>query len=66
MSTVGGALVGLVIGQSFNGSTTPMVAGFTICGALGLAVAHWANAGLPPHARNESAELSERAEAPLG
>jgi DHA1 family bicyclomycin/chloramphenicol resistance-like MFS transporter len=66
LSTVGGALVGLVIGQSFNGSTTPMVAGFMICGALGLAVARWANAGLPPHARNESAELSESAEAPLG
>jgi len=66
LSTVGGALVGLVIGQSFNGSTIPMVAGFTICGALGLALAHWANAGLPPHARNESAELSESAEAPLG
>ena len=66
LSTVVGALVGLVIGQLFNGSTIPMVAGFTICGALGLAVAHWANAGLPPHARNESAELSESAEAPLG
>lgn len=66
LSTVGGALVGLVIGQSFNGTTIPMVAGFTICGALGLAVAHWANAGLPAHARNESAELSESAEAPLG
>ena len=66
LSTVGGALIGLVIGQSFNGSTIPMVAGFTICGALGLAVARWANAGLPPHARNESAELSESAEAPLG
>jgi DHA1 family bicyclomycin/chloramphenicol resistance-like MFS transporter len=66
LSTVGGALVGLVIGQSFNGSTTPMVAGFMICGALGLAVARWANAGLPPHAQNESAELTESAEAPLG
>jgi DHA1 family bicyclomycin/chloramphenicol resistance-like MFS transporter len=66
LSTVGGALVGLVIGQLFNRSTTPMVAGFTICGALGLTIAHWANAGLPPHGRNETAELSEGAEAPLG
>jgi MFS transporter, DHA1 family, multidrug resistance protein len=66
LSTVGGALIGLVIGQSFNGTTIPMVAGFMICGALGLAIARWANAGLPPHARNESAELSECAEAPLG
>jgi len=66
LSTVGGALVGLVIGQLFNGTTIPMVTAFTVCGALGLAVARWANAGLPPHARNETAELSESAEAPLG
>ncbi len=66
LSTVGGALVGLVIGQMFNGSSIPMVAGFTICGALGLAVARWANAGLPAHGRNETAELTESAEAPLG
>jgi len=66
LSTVGGALVGLVIGQMFNGSTIPMVTGFTICGALGLTVARWANAGLPPHGRNETAELTEAAEAPLG
>lgn len=66
LSTVGGALVGLFIGQLFNGSTIPMVAGFTICGVLGLATAAWANAGLPPHARNETAELTESAEAPLG
>lgn len=66
LSTVGGALVGLVIGQSFNGTTIPMVTGFAVCGALGLAAAIWANAGLPPHGRNETAELTEQAEAPLG
>ncbi len=59
LSTVGGALIGLVIGQSFNGTTMPLVAGFAICGALGLAVAAWANAGLPAHAGNEPAEPSE-------
>ena len=63
LSTVGAALIGLVIGQLFNGTTMPMVAGFTICGALGLAAAGWANAGLPAHSRNEPVEPSE---APLG
>lgn len=67
LSTVGGALIGLFIGQAFNGSTVPMVAGFTICGALGLAIATWANAGLPPHARNEPLEgPNEASEGPLG
>lgn len=59
LSTIGGALIGLVIGQSFNGTTMPLVAGFALCGALGLAVAAWANAGLPAHGRNEPVEPSE-------
>jgi DHA1 family bicyclomycin/chloramphenicol resistance-like MFS transporter len=63
LSTVGAALIGLVIGQLFNGTTVPLVAGFAICGALGLAVAAWANAGLPAHSRNE---LTEPVEPPLG
>jgi MFS transporter, DHA1 family, multidrug resistance protein len=63
LSTVGGALIGLVIGQMFNGTTVPIIAGFTICGALGLIIARWANAGLPAHARNE---LTEPVEPPLG
>ena len=63
LSTVGAALIGLLIGQLFNGTTVPLVAGFAICGALGLAVAAWANAGLPAHARNE---LTEPVEPPLG
>lgn len=63
LSTVGATLIGLMIGQMFNGTTLPMVAGFAVCGALALAVANWANAGLPPHARNE---LGEPVESPLG
>lgn len=43
ITTVGGALVGFVIGQNFNGTTTPFLIGFAICGALGLAAAYWAN-----------------------
>jgi DHA1 family bicyclomycin/chloramphenicol resistance-like MFS transporter len=62
ISTIGAALIGLAIGQAFNGTTTPLVAGFVVCGALALLLAWWANAGLPAHARNE---LSEPVEPPL-
>lgn len=62
LSTIGAALIGLVIGQMFDGTTLPLVAGFVICGALGLAIAWWANAGLPAHSRNE---LTEPVEPPL-
>jgi DHA1 family bicyclomycin/chloramphenicol resistance-like MFS transporter len=63
LSTVGAALIGFFIGQLFNGTTIPLVAGFVICGGLGLMIAGWANAGLPAHARNE---LTEPVESPLG
>ncbi len=63
LSTVGAALIGLLIGQLFDGSTVPLISGFVICGALALVIAVWANAGLPAHARNE---LTEPAEPPLG
>lgn len=63
LSTVGAALIGLLIGQLFNGTTVPLVLGFVICGGLGLVIAHWANAGLPDHCANE---LTEPVESPLG
>jgi DHA1 family bicyclomycin/chloramphenicol resistance-like MFS transporter len=43
ITTVGGALIGFAIGQQFDGTTIPFLAGFTICGAAALAVAFWAN-----------------------
>lgn len=43
ITTVGGALIGLVIGQLFDGTTAPLIAGFVVCGVLALAVALWAN-----------------------
>lgn len=36
--TVGGALIGLAIGQQFNGTTVPMTAGFAICGLITLVI----------------------------
>ncbi len=55
LTTVGGALIGLVIGQLFDGTTVPLIAGFVVCGALALLFASWANAGLPAHSPDEVA-----------
>jgi DHA1 family bicyclomycin/chloramphenicol resistance-like MFS transporter len=38
IGTVGGALLGLAIGQSFNGTVVPMVAGFAIFGTAALGI----------------------------
>jgi len=46
ITTTGGALIGLAVGQLFDGTTVPLIAGFAICGALALLVALWANPGL--------------------
>jgi DHA1 family bicyclomycin/chloramphenicol resistance-like MFS transporter len=43
ITTVGGALIGLLAGQLFDGTTIPLVACFAIGGALALPVALWAN-----------------------
>lgn len=43
LGTVGATLIGLVIGQAFDGSTVPLLAGLAGCGALGLAATWWAN-----------------------
>jgi DHA1 family bicyclomycin/chloramphenicol resistance-like MFS transporter len=43
ITTIGGALIGYIIGQQFNGTAVPMVAGFATCGGLALLVALWAN-----------------------
>jgi DHA1 family bicyclomycin/chloramphenicol resistance-like MFS transporter len=44
VTTIGGALIGFIIGQQFNGTTLPFLAGLTLCGAAGLLMARWANA----------------------
>ncbi|HUH23972.1 MAG TPA: multidrug effflux MFS transporter [Brevundimonas sp.] len=45
ISTVGGALLGFAIGQSFNGSATPMVCGFVVMGVLALGFVLFAERG---------------------
>ena len=50
MTTIGGALIGYLIGQQFNGTTIPMIAGFAICGGLALIIASWANPKASPQA----------------
>jgi DHA1 family bicyclomycin/chloramphenicol resistance-like MFS transporter len=55
ITTLGAALIGLVIGQLFDGSTLPLVAGFVICGLVSLALTLWANREEPfvePQAAN--------------
>lgn len=43
ITTIGGALIGLLIGQAFDGTTIPLIAGFFAGGALALPFALWAN-----------------------
>jgi DHA1 family bicyclomycin/chloramphenicol resistance-like MFS transporter len=38
VGTIGGALLGLAVGQSFNGTILPMIGGFACFGAAGLTV----------------------------
>ncbi len=44
VTTVGGALLGFAIGQQFNGTTLPFLAGLTLCGGAAWLTARWANA----------------------
>lgn len=45
IQTVGGVTIGAVIGQSFDGTTVPLYAGFTLCGLAALAVVAFAERG---------------------
>lgn len=53
ISTVGGAAIGIFIGQSFNGTTVPIAAGFVGCGLAALGIVLWTEGGrlfVPRHA----------------
>ncbi|GGE84509.1 multidrug effflux MFS transporter [Sphingomonas prati] len=52
LSTTGGALVGLLIGQSFNGTTIPVAAGFFLTGVGSLAMVLLVERGKLFQARN--------------
>ncbi|HXG99419.1 MAG TPA: multidrug effflux MFS transporter [Sphingomicrobium sp.] len=43
--TVGGSLIGLAIGQSFDGTTTPFLIGLAGCGLIALAIVYWTERG---------------------
>ena len=43
ITTVGGAVIGLLIGQSFDGTTLPVAAGFFVCAVAALLLSLWAN-----------------------
>lgn len=59
ITTVGGALIGFAIGQQFDGTAIPFLAGFTLCGVAALAVAVWANRPPCRDSRDE-AEIEEQ------
>ena len=59
ISALGGAAIGILIGQSFNGSAVPVVAGYFICSLGMLAVVLYAERGRlfrPHHAPSVSLE----------
>ena len=45
VSTTGGALLGGLVGQMFNGTVQPLFAGFAVFGALTIAATFWAEKG---------------------
>jgi DHA1 family bicyclomycin/chloramphenicol resistance-like MFS transporter len=44
-TTIGGALIGLTIGQSFDGTQLPFLLGLALCGASALALVLWTERG---------------------
>jgi DHA1 family bicyclomycin/chloramphenicol resistance-like MFS transporter len=60
--TIGGALDGLVIGQSFDGTQLPFLIGCAICGTIGLAIVLWTERGKLFAAIGKPEEDEERAE----
>lgn len=45
ISTMAGSLIGVGIGQSFNGTTVPLYGGFFVCGLLAIGVVTWTERG---------------------
>jgi DHA1 family bicyclomycin/chloramphenicol resistance-like MFS transporter len=51
LSTLGGAVIGLAIGQHFDGSIGPLTLGFAVCSFMALGAVAWAERGRLFHAR---------------
>jgi DHA1 family bicyclomycin/chloramphenicol resistance-like MFS transporter len=45
VNTLGGAVIGAVIGQSFNGTTVPLYAGFVLMGVIAFVIVAIAERG---------------------
>ena len=45
ISAVGGALIGFFIGQHFDGTTSPLTLGFTLCGLAAIGIILWTEHG---------------------
>lgn len=45
LSTIAGALIGLAIGQAYDGSVAPLAGGFALLGAVGIGVLLWTERG---------------------
>ena len=60
--TIGGALLGLVIGQAFDGTQLPFLIGCAVCGSLSLAVVLWTEKGRLFAAIGKPEEEEDRAE----
>ena len=43
--TIGGSLIGLIVGQAFDGTQLPFLVGLALCGATGLALVLWTERG---------------------
>jgi DHA1 family bicyclomycin/chloramphenicol resistance-like MFS transporter len=44
-TTIAGALIGLTIGQAFDGTQLPFLMGLAACGAIALAIVLWTERG---------------------
>jgi MFS transporter, DHA1 family, multidrug resistance protein len=65
ISTFSGALVGIVIGAQFNGTTVPLAAGQMICGVLALGFVLLAEKGRLFHAHHSNAEPKLNRKTPI-
>ncbi len=61
-STIGGALLGLMIGQSFDGTQLPFLVGCAACGSAALLIVLWTERGRLFAAIGKPDEEAERAE----